>query len=456
MKELIKKILNEQDDSLPNLPVGYTWVNGKRVVLPIPSKDVFFKAVKHIVATNPGKVLDYDDTNTEDRAYEMDSILKLFGLSGNYDALTNKIFWAAYDNRDSLSMGTAKSFDDLELRPLKKYKVECEEYMVQHVSYYWEPIVNAYSEDDAANIVNTDEDGEYAYYEWEDEPGFDKEYGDSDSDGKEIREITELETLHENKILKEESSSGLVSGLKKILKKWKESRTENRWYDEIEDLIKKEKLNEERYTPIDKSTSDTNPGQLPATEVLRDNEWAFINKLLNDGINNYSTEISNIASEGYTTNYNNKVTSLAKIFGVDDKGHQPRLQMIMKFILDTIGLTVPGELKAEALSKLKNGKLYEWGEYYVEGHMFETTWVRSAVNGHVPGFGPDHAAYKFAEDVHEYDPEISVDESYTDYEADSETEEVVVTSAEDINTGKNYTGRVSWEKGYSAGGTLHE
>ena len=62
----------------------------------------------------------------------------------------------------------------------------------------------------------------------------------------------------------------------------------------------------------------------------------------------------------------------------------------MKYILNTVGTT--GENPTDTLSKLKNGELFEWGEYLVTGFMFETTWVKSSVEAYVPGFGPDHAS----------------------------------------------------------------
>jgi|TARA_R110002020_G_scaffold79315_2_gene198909 hypothetical protein len=240
MKNLIKHILREHGDVTPGLPEETYWSKGEQTPYNIPSKTVFFKAVKQIVETNPGNVLEYDDTNTEDRAYEMNSVLKLFGMDSNYYALTNKIFWAAYDNRTGIEDGSINSFDDLELRQLKKYKVDCYENAVEHVSYAWSPLVEAYSEDDAANIVQMDDDGYYSYYEYDNDPSYNKEYGDVDSDGKEIDKVTEIGPLEGLRMIKENESpdeNELVDGLRHILDKQKESHSEDVWYGDITKLL---------------------------------------------------------------------------------------------------------------------------------------------------------------------------------------------------------------------------
>ena len=172
MRRLIKHILREQNTTVPGVPLDTYWQNGKQVQMSIPSKSVFFQVVKQIVEMNPANVLEFDDASPDDRAYEMSPVLKLFGINANYEALSSKIFWAAYDNRTGIDDDSINSFDELHLRPMKKYRVECYENWVEHVSYTWEPIVEAYSAEDAGNVVSTDEDGYYQYYEWDNEPGF--------------------------------------------------------------------------------------------------------------------------------------------------------------------------------------------------------------------------------------------------------------------------------------------
>ena len=182
MRRIIKKILREQSDTVPGVPAETTWIKGKQVTMAIPSKALFFKVVKQLVLSDPGGVLNAEDSSYDDRSYEMDNVLKLFGFTTNYQTLTNKIYWAAFDNQEGIEGGSINSFDELTLRQYKKYRVECSESWTEHVYYNWAPIVEAYSEDDAMNMVYYDDDGYYQYYEWENEPGFERDVGDSDSD----------------------------------------------------------------------------------------------------------------------------------------------------------------------------------------------------------------------------------------------------------------------------------
>jgi len=241
MKRLIRKVLREQSDAV-DVPADSVWKGGVKTIRPIPSKTIFFKLVKQTALTNPGGVLDSPDHDLGDRSWEMDSVLKLFGVDSSYLTLTNKIFWAAYDNLSGLEDGSINSFDELKLRPLSKWAVEVEESWSEHVHYYWSPVVEAYGEDDAANIVQMDEDGFYQYWEWESEPGFRKEYGDTDSDGKEIMNVKPESFIKESRMLKENESpdeNELVDGLRNILNKQKESHSEDSWYNDITKLLKR-------------------------------------------------------------------------------------------------------------------------------------------------------------------------------------------------------------------------
>lgn len=244
MKYLIKKILREQSDIVPGIPkdVTYDRVQSKTVPMSIPTKTVFFRVVKQLIYDNPKGIMDSDGMSPEDRSYEMQEVIKLFGINPHYEALINKIFWAAYDNIEGIEDGSVTSFDQLKLRPLKKYKVTCEENWTEHVFYQWQPEVEAYSEDDAAQIVYSDEDGFYQYWEWENEPGFHKDYGDTDGDGKEVQHVEEIGLVNESRIIKENESpdeNELVDGLRDILDKQKEAHSEDVWYSDITKLLKR-------------------------------------------------------------------------------------------------------------------------------------------------------------------------------------------------------------------------
>ena len=241
MKNLIKQVLREQSDAV-DVPADSVWKRGEKTVRPIPSKTIFFKVVKQIALTNPGGVLNGTDHDLGDRSWEMNSILKLFGVDNNYQSLTNKIFWASYDNLSGLEDGSINSFNELKLRPLTSWAVGVEETWRKTVHYQWTPIVEAYAEDDAASMVNMDEDGEYNYWDWENEPGFLREYGDEDSDGKEVMNATPASSIKESRMLKENESpdeNELVDGLRNILVKQKESHSEDVWYGDITKLLKR-------------------------------------------------------------------------------------------------------------------------------------------------------------------------------------------------------------------------
>ena len=242
MRRIIKKILREQSDTVPGVPTETTWVKGKEHTMPIPSKNLFFKVVKQLVLSDPGGVLNAQDSSYDDRSYEMDNVLKLFGLSTNYETLTNKIFWAATDNLEGIEGGSINSFDELTLRQYKKYRVECSESWTEHVYYNWAPIVEAYSEDDAMNMVYHDDDGYYQYYEWDDKPGFERDVGDSDSDGKEVDSVVEIGIVNESRMIKENESpdeNELVDGIRNILSKQREAHSEDVWYGDITKLLKR-------------------------------------------------------------------------------------------------------------------------------------------------------------------------------------------------------------------------
>ena len=128
------------------------------------------------------------------------------------------------------------------LRTMKTYKVTVEENWSEHVWYRWVPTVEAYSEDDAAQIVYADEDGYYQYWEWEDAPGFSKDYGDTEGEGKEVVKVDEIGTVNESRIIKENESpdeNELVDGLRDILHKQKEAHSEDSWYNDITKLLKR-------------------------------------------------------------------------------------------------------------------------------------------------------------------------------------------------------------------------
>jgi len=240
MKKLIRNIIKEESP-LDNSDYGdyHIRLKGERNV---PSKKVFFSVVKHLAVSNPVGIFDMA-VDVEDRAHEMEDTLKLFGISIDDDTLLSRIYYAVLDNRAGLIDGTINMDNLPVLRQLIKYRLTCEEHWTENTWYTWKPEVEAFSEEDAVHIVDMDEDGYYNYWEWESYPGFDRESGDSDSDGKEVTEVVEIENpATGNDIIKENESpedNELVDGLRSILKKQKESNSEDVWYGDITKLLKK-------------------------------------------------------------------------------------------------------------------------------------------------------------------------------------------------------------------------
>ena len=99
----------------------------------------------------------------------MSTPLKVLGIDNSGEGLTDKIFWAANDNREGIVDGSISGYDQLYLRPLVQYDVPLYESVREYKTISWIPKVECYSKDDAMNTVIYDEDGAYDSYEWEDD-----------------------------------------------------------------------------------------------------------------------------------------------------------------------------------------------------------------------------------------------------------------------------------------------
>lgn len=247
MKKLIRNIIREQTDLVPDIPTETEWNSKekKHTPLPVPSKKVFVQVVKQLVKQTPDLLQIPTHLQSDDRWWEMNKVLKLFGMNSNHTYLLDKLYWAAVDNKELIEKAEINddiNFDDLVIRPLKKYRVTVEENWTEHVWYTWQPIVDAYSEEDASDKIYMDEDGYYNYWDWDNEPGFSKDIGDSDSDGKEVNNVEEIGLVNESITIKESESpdeNELIDGLRNILNKQKKAHSEDVWYNDITKLLKK-------------------------------------------------------------------------------------------------------------------------------------------------------------------------------------------------------------------------
>lgn len=171
-------------------------------------KERFFMVTKALVSNFS---LEQLETATASEPWELDDLIsgtiKLYGLSyaelgaGRGDSLINKLAWAAIDNYEGISEGQIDNFDSLVLRLLKTFSAIMTENVTEYITYRWNPTLVAYDVSQAEASLYNNEDGEYSWYEWEDDPGFSKNHDDSDGDGVDIEEIKEIKS--EPKQLKE-------------------------------------------------------------------------------------------------------------------------------------------------------------------------------------------------------------------------------------------------------------
>jgi hypothetical protein len=91
--------------------------------------------------------------------------------------------------------------------------------------------------------VQYDEDGIYNWWDYEDEPGYIKDYGDSDSEGKEVvnvSEVDDINTKRKDTSINEEIKASplendIIDELKDILSNWKDK--EHQQYKNIKNLV---------------------------------------------------------------------------------------------------------------------------------------------------------------------------------------------------------------------------
>ena len=232
MKELIKKILREQDEPMdthakevqdlqsadepggwenplvddspgnvpPNSYMGQTYNHEtKRYVKPTITKSIFFKAVQILTKMHSDKWFTMNEDvgdNLWTRQEDMGTALKVLGIEKD-GGITDKIFWAANDNRKGILDGNITNYDQLYLRPLMQYSVPLYESVREYKTLSWAPRVECYSKDDAFNTVLYDEDDHYSSYEWDGDPSYNEDSEDWEGEGKELDgEIKVVRTIY--------------------------------------------------------------------------------------------------------------------------------------------------------------------------------------------------------------------------------------------------------------------
>ena len=185
MKDLIKNILLEQTEMVPNI----SWHGESRGIgndgksvwnKQSITKSMFMKGVKLLVRYNSESELDEladGSQNLYDRTNDLDKYLKLVGVRQNSEGLSSKMLWAAIDNYEGINVGGIISYDQLNLRPLKKFDIDCWEDVNEFKTIKYRVTTEAFAKIDAENMVIYDDDGEYQQYDW---PTIDEEHHEYD------------------------------------------------------------------------------------------------------------------------------------------------------------------------------------------------------------------------------------------------------------------------------------
>ena len=152
--------------------------DNKHHIVPVP-KIAFFKATELLTKMKDDTWFSENEDGgqaTYYRGIDMETPLKVVGI--NRSGVEDKVFWAAFDNREGLRDGSITNYDQLYLRPFKRYEAPMYETARVYKTISYIPKINAFSSEDAENNIMYDEDGAFQSGEWYDEPG----YEESDDD----------------------------------------------------------------------------------------------------------------------------------------------------------------------------------------------------------------------------------------------------------------------------------
>lgn len=248
MKDLIKNILLEQSEMVPqeswhgtsaDPTQKHAW--NKQSI----TKAMFIKVVKLIVKYESKDnliSLTENDLNEWDRTFNfLEKYTKLIGVRKGSEGLSSKILYAALDNYDKIKDDTITLYDQLELRPLRKFSIPMYEDVQEYKTLYWTVKVNSFSENDAINNVMRDEDGEYGVWEW----GVD----DEESHEWETEDRGILEDTHiTSEIVWQDTKSDETGQI--VESKLKAGPEENDIISELEELLSNKTLTEKNVRNI--------------------------------------------------------------------------------------------------------------------------------------------------------------------------------------------------------------
>lgn len=249
MKDLIKNILLEQTEMVP--PESWpgesrgTSESGKSVWNKQSiTKSMFMKGVKLLVRYNSESELDEladGDQNLYERTDELDKYLKLVGVRQNSEGLSSKMLWAAIDNYEDINVGGIISYDQLNLRPLKKFDIKCFVDVNEFKTIWYMVTTEAFAKIDAKNMVIYDDDGEYQEYDW---PHIDEENHEYEVQDRGTEEATDKGNIYVHTDEKEDEDQQITES------KLKAGPEENDIISELEELLGNKTLTEKNVKDI--------------------------------------------------------------------------------------------------------------------------------------------------------------------------------------------------------------
>ena len=201
-------------------------------LVPVP-KIAFFKATELLTKMKDDAWFSENEDRGESTYYrgrDMETPLKVVGI--NNSGVEDKVFWAAFDNREGLKDGSITNYDQLYLRPFKRYEAPMYETARVYKTISYLPKINAFSSEDAENNIIYDEDGAFHSGEWYDEPGYEESDDDwettdgpnSDGDIKQIGIVYDEQQGLNESLIKEMGPSpeenDIISELNELVQSW--------------------------------------------------------------------------------------------------------------------------------------------------------------------------------------------------------------------------------------------
>ena len=208
------------------------------------TKSMFMKGVKLLVRYNSESELDEladGDQNLYERTDELDKYLKLVGVRQNSEGLSSKMLWAAIDNYEDINVGGIISYDQLNLRPLKKFDIKCFVDVNEFKTIWYMVTTEAFAKIDAKNMVIYDDDGEYQEYDW---PHIDEENHEYEVQDRGTEEATDKGNIYVHTDEKEDEDQQITES------KLKAGPEENDIISELEELLGNKTLTEKNVKDI--------------------------------------------------------------------------------------------------------------------------------------------------------------------------------------------------------------